>query len=136
MTRILTGMNFIYAGVVKLSDSTAFMHILSCYGLVPEKFLVPVAILLPVTELVAGVGLIFDLRGSLKLISGLLFIYLMVLGYHILTTSNAECGCFSNERTVPYCSLQFDFLLDLGLLVLIFYLIQWERVRNQTWRWK
>jgi uncharacterized membrane protein YphA (DoxX/SURF4 family) len=132
LLRIGTGILFIWAGGVKLMDPRAFARALSGYGLLPDALLVPVAIGLPVVEVLAGVGLVLDLRGSLKVISGLLLMFLAVLGYGMLNNLNVDCGCFSTEEVAVQNSLHKAFLRDLGLLLVMLYLFLWQRVQRQT----
>ncbi|MGA2401884.1 MAG: MauE/DoxX family redox-associated membrane protein, partial [Syntrophobacteraceae bacterium] len=84
LMRVLLGGAFIFAGASKLLDPRAFARTVSAYGLLPEQLLVPVAIVLPALEFMAGTGLLFNVRGSLKVITGLLSLFLIVLGYAIL----------------------------------------------------
>jgi uncharacterized membrane protein YphA (DoxX/SURF4 family) len=70
---------FVWAGLIKLADPESFAKIISAYELVPESWLVPVAIGLPALEVLAGLGLIFDVRGSLVVIFGLLVMFVFVL---------------------------------------------------------
>ncbi len=95
--RLILGSVFVYAGVVKILDPKAFASIISQYGLVPESLLVPVAIGLPLVEILAGLGLIFNIRGSLPTIFGLLVMFIFVLWYGILQELNIDCGCFTTE---------------------------------------
>ena len=58
---------FIYSGLMKLMDPQRFAEVISGFGLLPHALIFPAAILLPILEVVAGVGLVFSLRGSLPL---------------------------------------------------------------------
>ena len=64
LVRILLGGVFAIAGCAKLAAPRAFARIISAYGLVPEEFLVPVAVGLPAVELLAGLGLLFNIPGK------------------------------------------------------------------------
>jgi uncharacterized membrane protein YphA (DoxX/SURF4 family) len=79
LIRFILGSVFLYAGVTKLSDPKAFARIISHYDLVPEGLLAPVAIGLPVLEVLAGIGLVLAVRGSLSIIFGLLIMFVSVL---------------------------------------------------------
>lgn len=52
---------------MKLLDPKAFARIISRYELIPDTLLPLVAIGLPVLELVAGIGVLLAVRGSLSL---------------------------------------------------------------------
>ena len=71
---------FIYAGAIKLADPYSFAILIEAYGLIPEVLLMPVAVGLPALEVMAAIGLIFDVRGSLMVIAVLLAIFILVWG--------------------------------------------------------
>lgn len=129
LARIGLGLVFVWAGVVKLAAPKAFARMVSGYGLVPPDLLVPFALGLPVVELLAGVGLVFDVRGSLRTIAGLLLMFLAVLGYAILNGMAVDCGCFSLEEIHAQNGLRTAFFRDLGLMIPTVYLFVWRRLR-------
>jgi hypothetical protein len=131
-TRILLGGIFIWAGGVKLISPRAFARTISGWGLVPDDLLVPVAIGLPVIEILAGLGLVFDIRGSLKVISGLLVTFLVILGYGILNNLNVDCGCFSAEELRAQNSLRIALYRDLGLMGIVGYLSMWRWFQKRS----
>jgi uncharacterized membrane protein YphA (DoxX/SURF4 family) len=119
---------FIYGGVVKLLDPKAFARTISTYDIVPEMLLPFVAIGLPILETLAGIGLLFDIRGSLAVITGLLGIFVFVLGYGILNDLNVDCGCFGAEELAQRDSLRLAFYRDLvlvGIVVPLLYMFRW-----------
>ncbi|MCE5275642.1 MAG: DoxX family membrane protein [Deltaproteobacteria bacterium] len=113
--RICLAALFIYGGVVKLIDPKAFARIISAYDLVPEILLSVVAIGLPLVETLAGIGLLLDRRGSLAVISSLLGLFILVLGYGILQNLDVDCGCFGAEDLARQHGLWLAFLRDLML---------------------
>lgn len=124
---------FIYGGVSKLLDPKGFARIISSYDLVPEALLPVVAIGLPLLETLAGVGLLFDIRGSLAVISSLLGLFVFVLGYGILNDLNVDCGCFGAEEIAQQESLRQAFYRDLtlvGIVVPFLYMSRWVRGRT------
>jgi len=132
---------FIYGGVMKLFDPKSFARVISSYDIVPEILLPFVAIGLPLLETVAGIALLFDVRGSLAVISGLLGMFVFVLGYGILSDLNVDCGCFGTEELAQQDSLRQAFYRDLflvGIIVPYLYMSRWVRnravltVREQT----
>jgi hypothetical protein len=72
----------------------ALTLIIRDYGLLPQAWVMPVAVVLPVLEVVAAVGLLFDIQGSLSLITGLLVLFAGLLGYGIFLGLDIDCGCF------------------------------------------
>ncbi|MFP5212420.1 MAG: MauE/DoxX family redox-associated membrane protein, partial [Acidobacteriota bacterium] len=132
LVRIGLGLVFVYAGGVKLMNPRAFARTISGYGLVPDELLVVVAIGLPVLECLAGAGLLFDVRHSLKAVTGLLVMFLAVLGYAILGDMDVDCGCFSTEALDARHSLRVAFLRDLGLMAGVVYLFIGRFLRGRA----
>jgi len=115
---------FLYAGVLKLADPEAFAVIIEAYGLVPDELLMPLAVVLPALEVLAAVGLLFDLRGSLAFVALLLLIFIVVLGYGLWMGLAVDCGCFGPEAPEGRAyagirpALYRDFVLAGGILLL------------------
>jgi len=128
--RFTLGSIFVYAGFIKLIDPKAFAKVISQYNLVPESLLAPVAIGLPVVEFLAGLGLIFAVRGSLSIIFGLLIMFVIVLWYGILKNLDIDCGCFSPQELKSYTGLWNAFYRDLVMIVAVLYLYLWHLVQS------
>ncbi|MCE5333140.1 MAG: DoxX family protein [Desulfobacteraceae bacterium] len=129
--RWLLGGVFILAAATKLMDPRGFARLISGYNLLPEELLVVVAIGLPIVELLAGFGLVFNVRGSVSVVSGLLAMFLAVLGYAIFENLDVDCGCFSVEEIHAHNRLYMAFYRDLALLSVSFYLCTWRRFHNR-----
>jgi uncharacterized membrane protein YphA (DoxX/SURF4 family) len=129
--RLCLALIFIYAGAVKLIDPKAFARVISSYDLIPGSFLPFVAIGLPIFEVLAGIGLFLDLRGSLTVITGLLFMFFFVLGYGIANDMNIDCGCFGEVEIAAKNSLRTAFIRDLILIATVgfLYASRWVRTR-------
>lgn len=127
LIRLALGLVFIYAGTVKLSAPKAFARIISQYDLVPSALLPVVAIGLPVLELLAGIGIILSVRGSLTLTFSLLILFVTVLWYGILNNLDADCGCFSAEDLKNQAGLWQAFYRDLVMIgaAVFLYLLRW-----------
>ncbi|OPY71995.1 MAG: Methylamine utilization protein MauE [Syntrophorhabdus sp. PtaU1.Bin050] len=125
--RIALAIIFIYAGSLKLMDPKAFARIISHYGLVPEPLLPAVAIGLPVSEVLAGIALIFDFRPGLYGVSGLVLLFVIVLGYGVLAEMDIDCGCFGPEELAGRKGLAHAFYRDLALLGAVVFLY-WSRL--------
>jgi uncharacterized membrane protein YphA (DoxX/SURF4 family) len=120
--RFSIGVIFMYAGITKIIDPKAFARVISQYDLVPESLLVPVAIGLPVLEILAGIGLFFAIRGSLSVIFGLLVMFIFVLWYGILKNLDIDCGCFSPQELKSQASLWHAFYRDAAMIAATAYL--------------
>ena len=114
--RFFLGSVFVYAGFIKLVDPKAFAGVISHYDIVPESFLPFAAIGLPAVEFLAGLGLIFNIRGSLTAVLTLLTMFSVVLGYGILNDLNIDCGCFTPEEINEQNGLKIAFYRDLILI--------------------
>ena len=135
MVRFVLAALFIYGGGLKLLDPKAFAATISVYNLVPEMLLPVVAVGLPLIEVLAGIGLLFDIRGSLATIFGLLAMFVFVLWYGILKDLDVDCGCFGPEELAGQGKLWNAFYRDLilvGLVVPFLYVSRWMRERVVT----
>lgn len=128
------GIIFLYAGLMKLSDPKAFARIISQYDLIPDLLLPVAAIGLPVLELLAGIGVILAVRGSLSLMFSLLALFVSVLWYGILRNLNVDCGCFSLEELKGQAGLWQAFYRDLGMMggVILLYGSRWFQSDRKT----
>lgn len=126
LLRLGLGGLFIYAGVIKLLDPKAFARAIAQFGLLPEPLLPLVAVALPALELLAGAGLIFEVRGCLTAISTLLGVFLLVLGYAILMEMEVDCGCFTVDELNARTSVKYAFFRDLAMVAAAIYLF-WRR---------
>ena len=123
---------FIYTGGTKLLAPEIFAVLIDAYGIVPEGLLLPVAIVLPLFELTAGIGLLFDIRGSLTLITGLLVLFMAVLGYGIWIGLDVDCGCFGlkDPEAEAFHGLRLSLFRDLVMLAGVFFIYGWRRYRS------
>lgn len=122
---------FIYAGSTKLLEPEIFAVLIEAYGIVPEGLILPVAIGLPLLEVVGGIGLLFDVRGSLALITCLLLLFIGVLGYGIWMGLDVDCGCFSpgDPETEAFHGLRSALFRDLVLMAGVIFLYGWRWYR-------
>jgi uncharacterized membrane protein YphA (DoxX/SURF4 family) len=116
LLRFVIGGIFTYAGFTKLIDPKGFAKVISQYDLIPEMLLAPVAIGLPLLEFLAGLGLIFNIRGSLTVIFSMLVMFVFVLWYGILKDLSIDCGCFTPEDIAGQNSLKRAFYRDILLI--------------------
>lgn len=126
---------FIYAGFIKLLDPRAFAHAIAQYDLIPEGLLPLVAVGLPALELLAGLGLIFEVRGSLTIIAILLLLFLVVLGYAVWHNLDIDCGCFTADELDAQRSVKIAFWRDLIMIgaTLFIYWRQRSRAPQDLW---
>jgi uncharacterized membrane protein YphA (DoxX/SURF4 family) len=125
------GFIFIYAGSLKLIEPEVFAVLIEAYGIVPERLLMPVAVLLPALEVAAGIGLLFDIEGSLALIAGLLLVFMAILVYGIRMGLDVDCGCFGPEdpEARAFHGLRTSLYRDLIMLAGVLYIYGWRQHR-------
>jgi uncharacterized membrane protein YphA (DoxX/SURF4 family) len=131
VSRVLLGSAFIYSGAIKLVDVKRFARMISQYDLVPDMMLAPVAIILPIVELLAGIGLVFEVAGALSMVTGMLLMFVFVLWYGMLKDLDVDCGCFSTEELRGQQGLQKAFYRDLVMLAVCAYLYIFRFMRNR-----
>lgn len=131
ISRLSLGGIFIYAGSIKLLEPKTFAILIEAYGIVPESLLIPVAIILPVLEVAAGIGMLFNIEGSLSVIAGLLVLFIAILGYGIRMGIDVDCGCFGPEdpESEAFHGLKASLYRDLVMLSGIVFMYIWRRYR-------
>lgn len=132
LVRWTLGMVFIYAGGTKLLAPGVFAVLIDAYGIVPENLLMPLAVLLPVFEVAAGIGLLFDIEGSLAVIAGLLVLFIAILAYGIHMGLDVDCGCFGPEEpeAEAFHGLRTSLYRDLVMLAGVGCIYGWRRFRG------
>jgi len=131
LVRWTLGGVFIYAGSIKLAAPKTFAALIGAYGIVPDGLLMPVALILPALEAAAGIGLLFDIEGSLEALTGLLVMFIATLGYAIWMGLDVDCGCFGpgDPAAAAFNGLRQSLYRDLALLAGIVFIFGWRRYR-------
>lgn len=126
--RILLAAAFIWSGISKLSNPIIFATLIDSYGLIPETWTSPISYGLPVLEVLAGTGLLIDIKGNLAVIAILLIGFMFILGYGIHMGLDVDCGCFgpNDPEKEAYHGLRSAFFRDVILLGVIVYLYFWR----------
>ena len=132
--RMILALIFIWAGVVKILDPDSFAIILEAFDLLPYTWIMPIAVGLPILEILAAIGLLFDVRGSLSAIAGLLVLFLAVLGYGVWLGLDIDCGCFGpgDPEGEAYKGLRPALYRDLVMLAGVVYLYLWRFWRSSS----
>jgi len=125
--RIIIGLLFIYAGVSKLTDPGAFAQAIDGYGLVTWRMAKMLSYVLPVVEVVSGLGLILDVRGSLGMIVAQLLGFMGVLIYAIALGLDVDCGCFGPEEPGSGSGNAWEALIRDMLMFGACLLMYWQR---------
>jgi uncharacterized membrane protein len=119
---------FFLSGVTKLFNPASFSYIMDAYGILPEAAVRPAAMLLAGAEVLAAIGLLGDIRGSLSLTGGLLCLFMAVLGYGIWMGLDVDCGCFGphDPEGLAFQGLRLALHRDIGMLLAVFWLFYWR----------
>jgi uncharacterized membrane protein YphA (DoxX/SURF4 family) len=128
ITRWSLAVLFILSGLAKLAEPVQFAVLIDAYGILPEILVMPVAVLLPAVEVVAGGCLLFDIRGSLTAITLLMVLFLAVLGYGIWMGLDVDCGCFGPEdpESRAFHGLRLAFYRDIVIMAVVAILYVWR----------
>lgn len=126
LLRVGLGLVFIYSGAIKLADTAGFAHILASYQLVPPELVDFAALAIPGLEVILGLGLVLEVRGSLAGVTVLLLGFCVVLWLGIVRGLHIDCGCFSTSGIRERNALKWAFYRDLIMLGGIGYLYVWR----------
>ncbi len=121
---------FVVAGVLKLNDPSRFALEIANYQLFPG--LAPfVAIAMPTTEIVVGLGLLFLPKlwrqAAAALSAGMLVIFLFAVSSALVRKVNIDCGCFGGSEG-PIGPLTV--VRNVALLAMALLLVWLERTRG------
>ena len=133
LLRFILGAVFIYSGLSKSMDLVYFSGIIDAFGLLPKSLSYPAGVAIVAMELILGIGLIFDIKGSLAGILILLLGFMAVAGYAIFMGYDIDCGCFGpgDPAAEAFSSLREVLYRDTVMLTCILYLYLW-RYKNKT----
>ncbi len=123
---------FIYAGSTKLLEPAVFAVLIDAFGIVPESILMPVAVMLPLLEVAAGMALLFDIEGSLAITTGLIVLFIAILVYGIRMGLDVDCGCFGPQdpEARAFHGLRASLYRDLIMLAVVIFIYGWRRHRG------
>ena len=95
--RLLLAALFLYACIHKILHPDQFARIIYGYQILPGWAVNAAALIMPYVELVAGLSLLLGIfpRAGALLISGMLFIFILAIGFNLARGLEFDCGCFS-----------------------------------------
>ncbi|MFH1136199.1 MAG: MauE/DoxX family redox-associated membrane protein [Pseudomonadota bacterium] len=119
---------FLTAGFIKIQDPGTFSSVIDAFGLLPRPLPDLLAIVLPIIEILAGVLLLFDLKGGLPVITALTLMFCAVLLYGLQLGLDVDCGCYGpgDPEAEAFHDLRGALVRDLWILTAIGYLF-WFR---------
>lgn len=94
--RFLAGGAFIVAAIMKMRDFSALMLSIQAFQLVPEVLIPAMAYIVPWTEIVCGLLLIYGIwsRASAGVAALLYAVFTVALASALLRGLKVDCGCF------------------------------------------
>ncbi|GAT35145.1 DoxX protein [Terrimicrobium sacchariphilum] len=132
--RIALGSVFLYAGGIKAMATESFALTLMPFTFIPPEAYDWIALLLPYTEILAALFIIFGLpRIGAAMILGLSVMFCYVIGWAISNQIIVSCGCFGTEDTAPSAAkmawaMWRDVLLAAGSLVVLIFRGSWRAI--------
>ncbi len=126
--RYLLAALFLWAGIAKLIDPKSFARSIDAFDIVPDDWLVAVAIGLPVIEILIALVVLLRWPCGLPLMAGLLLLFIGVLWYGVLSGLNVDCGCFSLAEQDSQTSLLQAFWRDWLMLAAVCYIFAIDRI--------
>ncbi len=129
--RVVLGAIFVTAGALKVGDPIAFADSIWAFQMVPNAAIMPMALMLPIFEMLTGLLLIFGwIRGVAALAILLLSaVFTAAIASALARGLTLDCGCFGQGApTVSgmWLDLGRDLLL-LGGAALVYFMPQGER---------
>ena len=121
-----------WSGISKLMDPKSFAVIIEAFGLIPENWVMPVAVGLSALEIVTAIGLLSDIRGSLAVFAVLLVLFIAILSYGMWMGLDIDCGCFGPEdpENKSYSGLRLALSRDIVMMTGVLYLYFWRYCRS------
>jgi uncharacterized membrane protein YphA (DoxX/SURF4 family) len=123
---------FLWSGISKLLDPVSFAVLIDAYGLIPETWVMPTALLLSSLEVIAGAGLVLDIQGSLAIITGMVILFITILSYGIHMGLDIDCGCFGPQdpEVKAFHGLRTALYRDFIMMTGVMYLYAWRFYRS------
>jgi putative oxidoreductase len=110
---------FIYAGVIKVINPLAFADSVAGFRLLPLEWITPVALVLPMVEVLLGLAVVVGLRRRLcaMVILVLCGIFAVALIQALVRGIEVDCGCFGTGALSTFKAV-WALTRDLGLGIL------------------
>ncbi len=125
LCRLFFGGIFVYASLDKIAHPDQFARIVFNYHLVPGSMINLMALILPMSEFIAGVFIILGVfyRGARAYLIILLSIFMIAIAINVFRGVNLECGCFtvsSHAKSAGLLLMLRDLVYAIpGLIVLL-----------------
>ena len=127
--RICLALSFLVAGVIKVANPMTFAATVDAFGILPGPLVLPVAFALPVVEIAAAVALVFDIRGSLGVITAMILAFIAVLAWGLHMGLDIDCGCYGpgDPEAEAFAGIRGALQRDLLMLACAAFLYAWRK---------
>lgn len=131
LLRLMLGGIFLYSGLSKSLDLNYFSGVINAFGILPTSLTFPAAMFIVALELLLGVGIVLDKKGSLLGMLVMVLGFMVVAGYAIFMGYDIDCGCFGpgDPAGEAFSHLHTVLYRDGVMVAAIAYLYIW-RFRN------
>lgn len=107
ISRLILGGAFIYASLDKIAHPGQFAEIIYNYKILPTELVNLAAMILPWTEMLAGV---FLLAGRLTLpsafiLTSLVLVFIAAISFNLARGLDFQCGCFTTSPEATHTGL-------------------------------
>jgi len=129
LARIGLALSFLVAGAIKIQDPMTFAVTIDAFGILPGPLVLPVAFVLPVLEILGATALIFDIRGSLGLITLMILVFIAVLAWGLHMGLDIDCGCYGpgDPEAEAFAGIRDALRRDLLMLGCAAFLYAWRK---------
>ncbi len=126
------GIIFISTGINKVFDLDSFSKVIDAFAILPQEFCYPAAIVISLAEIIFGLGLLVDIKGSLGSIFLMLLLFIAVLSHAIYMGYDIDCGCFApkDPEAKIFSNLKSSLARDFCMIAQVLYLYLW-RFKNK-----
>lgn len=116
--RLILGITFLYAGIIKASASQAFAIALLPFTFIDSMWTGPLAVGLAWMEILAGVLVLAPriYEAGAAMIAGLCLVFIAVLSWALWNGYIVSCGCFGEDMAPSAAKM----LLTIGRDILLF----------------
>ena len=132
------GIVFIYASYSKILDPVSFSNNIHNYGVTPIYIENILALVIPLVELIIGLGLITGIkyRASLDISIYLMFLFILLISQAYLRGKSIDCGCFMSEISLEDAvTKRFEMLKRIAedvIFLILLYKLKYDDNKKKT----
>lgn len=121
--RLAVAAVFVAAAIPKLADPSSFAEDVANYRMLPDLLVGPVAVALPIVELLIGAALITGVHaaGAAMLAGALLLVFAVGMSQAMARGIDLDCGCFgaASEMQVSGLTIARNLLLTVACIPIV-----------------